>query len=151
MRALVIVLILASISAIVAGYFILGNGYSHLYLNQQPNGQTSVQSSRLIAPNVTIVFCPDTVEVGKEFNVTWRVDCPYNRTTNHTAARFSNYPIPHPVVSDYRLTEPIKNGTIPGTFTAAVILNTPGTKYVRAYIILDNVSYWSDERTIQVV
>jgi serine/threonine protein kinase len=102
-------------------------------------------------PSLVVVDAPATAETGSPIKITWRVNSNAEYQTNHTAIHYGPESKSEPLsLTIYPNISNIYTGLIPATFSTNITINTPGVIYFRAHVIINNVNYWSDEKSIVV-
>lgn len=111
--------------------------------------------------SISIVTAPASVEEGKEFLVTWKIE-DTSTTTNHTAVHYGTTSVPGeldvtvaPAKSGYPSFTPdfaAKESAIPGTFTAKIKAPLIGTMlYLRPHVIINGKHFWGAEKSVRIL
>ena len=100
-------------------------------------------------PTIDITDAPSRAEAGSPFTVTWKVNSNVEYQTSHTAVHYGPYSESEPLtLTSYSNISNVYGGLIPAIFSSDIIVNTPGVIYFRAHIIINDVNYWSKEKSI---
>ncbi|MFA6036377.1 MAG: DUF4382 domain-containing protein [Candidatus Micrarchaeia archaeon] len=101
--------------------------------------------------SIRLISMPVGVEANQPVTVRWSIATPVRTETTHTSVHFGYTSVPsNPTVAAYAYSTEYLTGTIPGEFSAAMTPSLSGTVYYRAHVVVDGVSYWTEERTMQV-
>ena len=102
--------------------------------------------------SVEVLEAPASVEAGQNFQVRWQVNSPVETEIPHTAVHYGPEPVSgEPTLESYPFLTVPKNGTIPAEFEDTLLIEDAGTVYFRAHAIIDEINYWSDEQSIEVL
>lgn len=101
---------------------------------------------------VEVLEAPESVEAGQSLQVRWQVNSPLETEIPHTAVHYGPESVSGELtLESYPFLTVPKNGTIPAEFEDTLLLEEAGTVYFRAHAIVDEISYWSDEQSIEVL
>lgn len=120
---------------------------------QIPAGESKQQTQEKPEPvyKVATLSYPDSVDLGQKFIIKWKVESSENKSIEHTAVHYANYPVPNPKLpSDYKFASRILSGSIPGEFSSEFAVETYGTMYFRTHAIIEGKHYWSEEKSFVV-
>ena len=114
---------------------------------------TQLNISSPINFNVTITSIPTLAMTNEPIPITWQIDG--SGTTFHTALHYDSIGRKNPAgASDYAYASTYfctsKSCNLPNNFSDAVVINAPGTYFLRAHLVVDGKNYWSDEKTIVI-
>jgi predicted nucleic acid-binding Zn ribbon protein len=106
--------------------------------------------------SVEVLKSPSAVVAGRPFEISWRVNSPIETSINHTAIHYgpeSKYPPLN--LESYLYISEILSGSVPNDFSTKITINnvgdySDGVIYFRAHVIIEGISYWSEEKTIAI-
>ena len=129
--------------ALFAAFVLLAGCAQNVQQPPQPSAPPQV--------SISIVSAPSTAAAGSQINVSWKVASSKPASTMHTAIHYGYASVASdPAPSKYPNNSAILKGDLPGDFTASISAGSSGTLYYRAHVIVNDKSYWTDEKTISV-
>ncbi len=138
---------------IVAAAFLAGCAPAPVQETQEA-AQPAPEAEK-VAPQITFEASPTSAAAGQEIAISWKVSGEAAQI-QHTAIHYGPQSVSNPTgPRDYPSATTFQCQTtpcsIPNTFSARLKIDTPGTYYYRAHIIIDEKDVWSEEKAITIV
>lgn len=113
------------------------------------NGNANANANAVVS--IAMVSIPAAVQAKQPVNVRWNVASSKQAQTPHTSVHFGYTSVPsNPTVAAYAYSTEYLTGTVPSDFSANMTPEFGGIVYYRAHVVVDGVSYWTNEATVLV-